>query len=92
MELSHYSPYARLRAPAKKGSEPLGTIAATVTGLLASGRSDFALASGRVLQAALKGKLLQQVGKEIDKLVEKGNLREDYANKPLRLQIPPWLD
>jgi hypothetical protein len=63
--------------------EPLGTIAAAVTGVLATGRSEFALTGGRILQAALKGKLYEQVGKEIDKLVEKGKLKEDYASDPL---------
>jgi hypothetical protein len=63
--------------------EPFGAIAAAVTGALASGRAEFILAGGRILQAALKGHLYEQVAKEINTLTEKGKLKEDYADEPL---------
>jgi len=59
--------------------QPLITIAETVTGALSLGRSDAILIGGRLVQAALKGKLLTQVGREINQLIEKGKIREDYA-------------
>lgn len=60
--------------------EPLPKIAAAVTGALSVGRSDAILMGGRVVQAAIKGRALQQVAREIQALIEKGQIKEDYAN------------
>lgn len=60
--------------------QPLPKIAEALTGALSLGRSDAILAGGRLVQAALKGKLMKQVGREIKHLVEKGRINEDYAN------------
>jgi len=59
--------------------QPLIKIAELVTGLLAGGRSDFVLAGGRLVQAALKGKIFKQLGVELRALMEKGRINEDYA-------------
>lgn len=59
--------------------KPLPEIAAIVTGALSLGRSDAVLAGGRLIQAALKGKLLQQASREIEQLIEKGKIKADYA-------------
>ena len=64
---------------AKFMDQPLSTIAAGITGALALGYSDAVLAGGRLVQATLKGKLLQQVAREIEDLIEKGKIKEDYA-------------
>jgi hypothetical protein len=61
--------------------QPYSTIAAVVTSVLASGRSEAVLAAGRILQAAFIGHTVEQVGKEISTLIEKGKLKEDYANE-----------
>jgi hypothetical protein len=60
--------------------EPLPKIAAAVTGALTIGRSDAILMGGRVVQAAIKGRAFQQVSREIQALIEKGQIKEDYAN------------
>ena len=65
---------------AKLMDQPLPTIAAALTGALSSGYSDAVLIGGRLVQGALKGKLYQQVAREINDLVEKGKIKEDYAN------------
>lgn len=63
--------------------QPLPTIAAILTGALASGRSDAILVGGRILQAAFKGQTLKQVAQEINELKQKGKLKENYAADPL---------
>ena len=60
--------------------QPLQTIAAALTGALSSGYSDAVLIGGRLAQSALRGKLYQQVGREIKDLISKGKIKEDYAN------------
>jgi hypothetical protein len=60
-------------------SDPLPTITAMITGALASGRQDIVLGGGRVVQAILKGRALQQLGRELEELHKKGKLREDYG-------------
>jgi len=62
--------------------EPLPAIIAGVTGALAMGRPDFVLAGGRLVQAAVKRKLFEQAAKEIQLLIKKGKLKEDYTNEP----------
>jgi hypothetical protein len=61
-------------------NQPLLKIAEALTGLLSMGRSDAVLATGRIAQAALRGKILTQLGREIRQLVEKGKIKEDYAS------------
>ena len=73
-------PFRDPEALAKFMDQPLPTIAAAITGALSSGYSDAILIGGRLIQAVLKGKLHQQVAREIRELIEKGKIKEDYAN------------
>ena len=59
--------------------QPLTKIAEGITGALSLGRSDAVLLSGRLVQAALKGKIFQQWAREMKQLIEKGKINEDYA-------------
>jgi hypothetical protein len=60
--------------------EPFEKIAAAMTGALSAGRTDAVLMGGRIVQAALKGRALQQVSREIRDLIKKGQIKEDYAS------------
>jgi hypothetical protein len=62
----------------KQGVTP---IIETITGLLATGKWGAAVVGGRVVQAALKVKLFEQVGKEIRDLRAKGKIGDDFAEK-----------
>lgn len=73
-------PFRDSESLAKFMDQPLITIAEAVTGALSLGNSDAILVSGRLVQATLKGKLLKQVAREIRGLIEKGRIKEDYAN------------
>ena len=73
-------PFRDSESLAKFMDQPLITIAEAVTGALSLGYSDAILVSGRLVQATLKGKLLKQVATEIKELIEKGKIKEDYAN------------
>lgn len=53
-------------------------IAECLTGLLASDASELKLSTGRLVQASIKHKLLTQLGEEIKKYREKGQIKEDY--------------
>jgi hypothetical protein len=59
--------------------QPQLKIAELVTGVISRGWSGLAVAGGRIIQGAIQGKMMQQVGKEIKKLVEDGKIKEDYA-------------
>lgn len=61
--------------------EPIPAIAETTVGVLASGRADLVTTGGRIVQAILKARLLQQVGIESKKLREKGKIAEDFADE-----------
>lgn len=65
---------------AKFMDQPLMTFAEALTGALALGEKDAILICGRLVQATLKGRLLQQAAREINDLIEKGRIKEDYAN------------
>lgn len=66
--------------------EPLSFIAELTSGFIASGPKELALATGRVLQAALKGRLLEQWGAEFKKLREKGTIPKDFAESKYGFQ------
>ncbi len=53
-------------------------IAEVVTGVLGSNKSDWVLSTGRIVQASLKFKILQQLGKELEEYSKKGQIKEDY--------------
>ena len=59
--------------------EPIIKIAEFITGGLSMGSSDLIHMGGRLVQGAIKGHLLTQASREINKLVEEGKIKEDYA-------------
>ena len=61
--------------------QPASKIAAAITGALAQSKADAILIAGRLVQSALKGKLFEQLGREINELIETGKIPEDYADK-----------
>jgi hypothetical protein len=61
--------------------QPLTAIAETITGALASGPKSWTLMTGHLVQAILKAKLFQQVGREIKGLRDKGKIADDFADK-----------
>lgn len=73
-------PFRDSESLAKFMEQSLIISAEAVTGALALGHSDAILVGGRLVQATLKGKLLKQVAREIKVLIEKGRIKEDYAN------------
>jgi len=72
-------PYENPEALAKFLNQPEVKIAELVTGALAMGRSEAVLLGGRLIQGALKGNLMKQVGREIKNLIDRGRIKEDYA-------------
>lgn len=53
-------------------------IAEALTGILVSEKNDWKLSVGKLVQATLKSKLLNQLGQEIKEYTEKGKIKEDY--------------
>jgi hypothetical protein len=53
-------------------------IAETLTGILSAEGDSLKLASGKVVQAVLKGRLLSQLGKQIHEFRQCGKIKEDY--------------
>jgi hypothetical protein len=66
---------------AKFMDQPLTAIAEVITGALASGPKSWTLMTGHVVQGILKGKLLQEVCREIKELRDKGKIPDDFAEK-----------
>lgn len=58
--------------------EPTIKIAEAITGILASDQKDWKLSAGKLVQSVIKGNLLTQLGREIDKYREEGKIKEDY--------------
>lgn len=63
--------------PIKALSEPTILLSELITGGFASS-AELPIIAGRLIQATLKGKVLQQFGKELKELREKGKIKEDY--------------
>ncbi|MEK7552878.1 MAG: hypothetical protein AAB505_02105 [Patescibacteria group bacterium] len=59
--------------------QPTIKIAEFITGLLAVGREEMILTGGRLVQGAIKGRLMIQLGREIKNLLGRGQIKEDYA-------------
>lgn len=59
--------------------QPTLKIAEAITGLLSQGRPGLMASAGRIIQGAIKGKMMEQVGREIKKLIDEGKIKEDYA-------------
>jgi hypothetical protein len=66
---------------AKFMDQPMSAIAESVTGWLAAGPKSWTVMTGHIVQAILKGKMLEQVSREIKELREKGKIPDDYADK-----------
>lgn len=79
-------PYENPKALAEFLNQPQVKIAELVTGALSLGSSEAILISGRLVQGALKGNLMKQVGREIQDLIKKGRISEDYANSKYGFQ------
>lgn len=58
--------------------EPTIKIAETITGILSSEQKDWKLSAGKLVQSAIKGTLLTQLGREIEKYQKEGKIKEDY--------------
>ena len=52
-----------------------------ITGFLGSEKLDRRLSAGRLVQASIKLKLFSQLGKEIERFIEKGKIKEDFLDK-----------
>jgi len=79
-------PYQDPKALAEFLDQPQVKIAEFVTGALSMGKSEAVLIGGRLVQGALKANLMKQLGREIKFLIEKGKIKEDYANKKYAFQ------
>jgi hypothetical protein len=60
--------------------QPLMAIAEAITGALATGPKAWTLMTGHIVQGMLKGKLWQQVSREIKELRDKGKIPGDFAD------------
>ena len=58
--------------------KPTIYIAETLTGVLSSGLSEYKLSAGRIVQSAIKARLLTQLGRELEHYQKKGRIKEDY--------------
>jgi hypothetical protein len=70
--------------------EPLSAIAESITGALAAGPKHWTVMTGHIVQAMLKGKLLQQVSREIKELRDEGKIPNDFAEKKYGFQS--WVE
>ena len=59
--------------------QPKIKIAEAITGGLEAGVPGLIVAGARIVQGAIKGDMLRQIGREINVLVEKGKIKEDYV-------------
>ena len=58
--------------------QPTLALAEFLTGVLSSDLSDYKLSAGKLVQAAIRGRLLSQFGEEIKKYRDDGKIKEDY--------------
>ncbi|MDP3948887.1 MAG: hypothetical protein Q8Q17_02985 [bacterium] len=63
--------------------QPTIKMAEALTGVLASDSKDWKLSAGKIVQAVIKGNLLTQLGKEIEKYREEGKIKEDYLENDI---------
>jgi hypothetical protein len=75
---------------AKFMDQPISAIAEMMTGWLAAGPKAWMVMTGRVVQGILKGKLFQQVSREIKELRDKGKIPDDFAEKKYGFQS--WVE
>jgi hypothetical protein len=78
---------------AKFMDQPLPAIAEAITGALAAGPTARIEIAGHIVQAILKGRLYQQVGREIKNLRDAGKIPDDFANeKKNKYGFKSWVD
>src|SRR3989344_2949868 len=53
-------------------------IAEVITGILVSNKNGWKLSAGKLVQAAIKGELFTQLGRELVKYRGDGKIKEDY--------------
>jgi hypothetical protein len=66
---------------AKFMDEPLQAIAEAITGAMAAGPKSWMLMGGRIVQSMFKGKLYQQVSREVKDLRDSGKISSDFADE-----------
>lgn len=64
--------------------QPTIKIAEALTGILASDAKDWKLSAGKIIQAAIKGNLLTQLGREMERYREEGKIKEDYLESDIK--------
>lgn len=71
-------------------------ISAMIAGIISSGKSEMVLSGGRLLQASFKLRLLKQLGEELNKYLEKGELKEnvfdDIKNQDSFYELLKFID
>lgn len=78
---------------AKFMDQPMAAIAETITGALAAGPKAWSVMTGHIVQGILKGKLFQQVSREIKELREKGKIPDDFADeKKYKYGFKSWVE
>jgi len=80
-------PYQNPKDLAQFLDRPEIKIAELVAGALALGKSEAILVGGRLIQGALKGNLMKQVGREIISLQKKGALKKIMLIKNLVFRL-----
>jgi len=58
--------------------QPTIALAEFLTGVLSSDLSDYKFSAGRLIQAAVKGKILTQLGEELKQYRDEGKIKKDY--------------
>jgi len=79
-------PFRSSKALADFLNQPKIKIAEAITGALSVGRQEAIQIGARLVQGALKGHFMTQLGREIRSLIEKGEIREDYAETKFGFQ------
>jgi hypothetical protein len=70
--------------------EPFEFIVEFVTEMFADGPKQWAVSGGKIVQAALKGRLFQEVAKEVRDLRKKGKLSDDFGKSKYGYQS--WVE
>ncbi len=62
--------------------QPATKVAEFITGILISDTNHYKLSAGRLVQASIKCNLFRQLGNDIRDYIDKGEIKEDFLNKP----------
>lgn len=60
--------------------QPTIKIAEILTGVLVTDSRDWKLSAGKIVQATIKGNLLSQLGRELEKYRKEGKIKEDFLS------------